>query len=181
MEFRSVTPETLPELLRFSDRHGKFGWCSCMRWRASSAGFRNSTKSGRKAALAELVREDIPVGILGYLEDEPVAWCSIAPRETYTALERSRTIPRVDDAPTWSVVCFFVDSKVRRQGFTVALLEAAVEYARSQGAHVIEGYPWPGGASYLYMGTPSAFQKAGFHEAVRPGPQNRRVMRYVLV
>jgi GNAT superfamily N-acetyltransferase len=69
------------------------------------------------------------------------------------------------------VVCFFIDSKVRRQGFTLGLLEAAVEYARSQGAAAVEGYPWPGGSSYLYMGTSSTFRKAGFREVVAPAPR----------
>ena len=180
MEFHPVTSERLPDLLRFSEKHGKFSWCSCMRWRASSSEFKSSTKSSRKTALEKLVRQGTPVGILGYLNGEPVAWCSIAPRETYTALERSRTIPRVDDAPTWSVVCFFIDSRFRRQSYTLALLNAAVEYAFSQGARVVEGYPWPGGSSYLYMGTFSTFQKAGFREAVPAGPQTRQVVQRVL-
>ena len=180
MEFHPVTSEQLPDLIRFSEQHGKFGWCSCMRWRQSSSEFKSSEKANRKAALEELVRQGRPVGILGYREGEPVAWCSIAPRESYIALERSRTIPRVDDAPVWSVVCFFIDSKSRKQGYTLALLEAALEYAHAQGAQIVEGYPWPGGASYLYMGTPETFEKAGFHEVVSPGPKNRRVVRYVL-
>jgi hypothetical protein len=68
-----------------------------MRWRLSSGEFKNSTKPGRKETLEELVREGTPVGILGYKEGEPVAWCSVAPRQTYTALQRSRTIPQVED------------------------------------------------------------------------------------
>lgn len=180
MEFHPVTPERLPDLTRFSCEHGKFRWCSCMRWRMPSSEYKNLTKEDREAALEELVREGTPVGILGYSEGEPVAWCSVAPRETYEALERSRKIPRVDDEPAWSVVCFFLDSKVRGQGSTLMLLEAAVEYARSQGARIAEGYPWPGGASYRYMGTPETFREAGFREAVSPGPKTRQVMRRVL-
>jgi GNAT superfamily N-acetyltransferase len=53
--------------------------------------------------------------------------------------EQYRALPRLDDAPVWSVVCFFVDRRVRRQGITLGLLQAAVEYARSHGAAVIEG------------------------------------------
>lgn len=146
-----------------------------------SSEYKNSTKSDREAALGGLVRTHTSVGILGYIRDEPLAWCSIAPRHTYAALQRSRTIPQLDDATdTWAVVCFFIDSKVRRQGSTLALLEAAVDYARASGARSVEGYPWPGGPSYLYMGTPETFRNAGFHEAVPPGPKTRRVMHYVM-
>jgi len=38
------------------------------------------------------VRRGITVGILAYAEGEPIAWCSIAPRETYAALERYRAL-----------------------------------------------------------------------------------------
>ncbi|HWE60576.1 MAG TPA: GNAT family N-acetyltransferase [Chloroflexota bacterium] len=98
--------------------------------------FRRSTPESRTARLEELVRAGTPVGVLTYLDGEPVGWCSIAPRETYTALGRSRTIPRLDDAPAWSVVCFFVAAGVRRPGVTLGLLQAAVAYAQAQGAQV---------------------------------------------
>lgn len=149
-----------------------------MRWRLSNSEFKGLTKADRVAALERLVRSGTPVGILGYSDGEPVAWCSAAPRRTYTAIERSRTIPRVDDTPVWSIACFFVAPRVRKQGIVHESAGAAVEYARSQGAPAIEAYPWPGGPSYLYMGTTSTFLRAGFREAVPPGPRNRRVMRY---
>lgn len=177
--FYPVTPDRLPDLIQFSERHGKFRWCSCMRWRLPSTEFSRSERADREHALQTFVREETPVGILGYVADEPVGWCSIAPRETYAALERSRTLPRLDDAPTWSVVCFFVDRHMRRQGFTLTLLRAAVEYARSQGARIIEGYPHPGGPSYAYMGSHTTFRKAGFRD-VTPKGQTRPIVRYVV-
>ncbi len=132
------------------------------------------------AALAGLVRRNTPVGVLAYAEGEPVGWCSIAPRETYAALERYRGLPRLDEAPVWSVVCFFIDRRFRRQGVTLGLLQAAVKYAQSQGAKIIEGYPVaPGARLYTYMGSPSTFRQAGFRD-VTPAGQARQVMRYVV-
>lgn len=178
LEFRPVTPERLPDLNRFSERHGKFRYCSCMRWRMTSTEFQRSTKESRVAALEALVRQGTAVGVLAYLEGEPVGWCSIAPRETYRALERYRGLPRLDEAPVWSVVCFFVDRRVRRAGATLGLLKAAVEHARSQGAEVIEGYPVePGPRLYTYMGSPSTFRAAGFRDVTPPG-QTRQIMRF---
>ena len=75
----------------------------------TSAAYRRSSKEERVAALEELVRYGTPVGILAYHEEEPVGWCSVAPRESYAALERYRAQPRIDDAAVWSVACFFVD------------------------------------------------------------------------
>jgi GNAT superfamily N-acetyltransferase len=55
----------------------------------------------------------------------------------------------IDDAPVWSVVCFFVDRRFRRQQVTLGLLAAALDYARSEGAKIIEGYPVePGSGLY---------------------------------
>src|SRR5260221_5286070 len=140
-DYRPVIPERLPDLARFSERHGKFRYCSCMRWRLTSADYQRSTKESRIAALDDLVRHGTPVGVLAYLDGEPVGWCSIAPRETYAALERFRALARLDQTPVWSVVCFFIDRQVRRQRVRLGLLQAALQDVRSQGAAVIEGYP----------------------------------------
>lgn len=180
LEYHPVTPERLPDLVRFSERHGKFGYCSCMRWRMPSGEYKRSTKQSRGTALADLVRHGTPVGVLAYQDGEPIGWCSIAPRATYAALERYRALPRVDAAPVWSVVCFFVDRQARRSRLTLGLLRAAVEYARSQGAEIVEGYPVePGPRLYTYMGSPATFEQAGFR-AVARSDQGRQIMRYTL-
>src|SRR5262245_18373702 len=122
LQFLPVTGDRLPELARFSKGHGKFRYCSCMRWRLTSTQFKCSTKDSRVAALEQLVEAGTPVGVLAYAEREPVGWRWTAPRETYEALERYRSLPRIDDAPVWSVVCFFIDRHARRQGMTLGLL-----------------------------------------------------------
>jgi GNAT superfamily N-acetyltransferase len=178
VRFAPLTQKHLPDLERFSEEHGKFRYCSCMRWRLDSAAYQRSTKQERVTALAEMVRQNLPVGILAYLDDTPVAWCSIAPRETYAALERYKALGRIDTEPVWSIVCFFVDRKVRGQGVTLGLLKAALEYAVSQGARIIEGYPvQPDARLYTYMGSPATFEKAGFKD-VTPVGQTRQIMRY---
>jgi GNAT superfamily N-acetyltransferase len=177
LSFHPVTPDRLEDLARFSATHGKFGYCSCMRWRLRSSEFQRSTKETRAATLTGLVSEATPVGVLAYLRSEPVGWCSVAPRETYGALERSRTLQRIDDEPVWSVVCFFVDRRVRRRRVTVALLNAAVDYAVSSGARIVEGYPVEPGHTYGYMGSPRTFLEAGFRDVTPPG-RARQVMRY---
>ncbi len=180
LEFHPVTPERLADLDRFSRAHGKFRYCSCMRWRLISAQYRRSTKESRVASLEGTVRAGTPVGVLVYLDGEPVGWCSVAPRDTYGALERYKALARVDDAPVWSVVCFFIDRTVRRRGVTRGLLRAAIEYAGSCGATIVEGYPVePGERLDTYMGSPATFRAAGFRDVTPPG-RTRRVMRYVV-
>lgn len=169
-----VTPDRLADLARFSGANGKFRYCSCQRWRVPSRRFR---AIDRAAALADAVRAGTPVGVLAYSAGEPVGWCSIAPRETYAAVLSSRVIPAVEGAEVWSVVCFFVAASARRVGVPAALLQGACDYAFASGASVIEAYPWPGGASYRYMGTRDLYLAAGFTDVPVPAGA-RPVMRF---
>jgi hypothetical protein len=58
------------------------------------------------------------------------------------------------------------------------LLKAAVDFAASRGAEIIEGYPVePGARLYTYMGSPATFLAAGFQD-VTPSGQSRQVMRH---
>ncbi|HEY3522316.1 MAG TPA: GNAT family N-acetyltransferase, partial [Candidatus Limnocylindrales bacterium] len=69
--------------------------------------------------------------------------------------------------PVWSIVCFVVSRRARRRGIAARLLDAAVEYARSQGAPALEAYPVDTTegrptAATLYTGPLSTFLRAGF-------------------
>ena len=55
MEFHPVTEERLVDLTRFSESHGKFRYCSCMRWRMKATEFKLSPKEHRVAALDGMV------------------------------------------------------------------------------------------------------------------------------
>ena len=178
-EYHPVTPARLDDLKRFSRKYGKFGYCACMRWRLRSADFQRSTKEERIARLEHLVRENVPVGILGYDGHEPIGWCSVAPRDTYHALQSSRVLPALDTVSVWSVVCFYVDPQYRGQQLSVGLLKAAVQYALSEGAEAVEAYPVPpASTSYRFMGVPKLFMEVGFVD-VTPRGQKRMVVRYV--
>jgi len=114
--------------------------------------------------------------VLAYAGDDPVGWCSVAPRETYRALLAARVISLPEGEGVWSVVCFFLAARARRGGLLPPLLEAACSYAAGRGAAVIEAYPWPGGASYRHMGTRELYLAAGFRDVPVP-PGHRPVMR----
>ena len=124
--------------------------------------------------------------MVAYLDGVPVGWCALGPRSEFGRLERSRTIPRVDDRPVWSVVCFVVRPGYRRRGVAGALLDGAVAYAHSRGAVAIEGYPVDTGGTristaFAYVGSTTMFERAGFERVVetvaRSGGKARWVMR----
>jgi GNAT superfamily N-acetyltransferase len=165
IEVRPVTKESWDQLVRFFEAKGSPHHCWCTPYRvAGSADLRNAQK---KAVLRRLVDGETPVGVLAYDGDEPVGWCSIAPRESYVRLARSRTMPRATppDMPTWTVLCFFVARARRGQGVAHALLEGAVAYARQRGAQAIEGYPFDtAGISATHRGHSRVFREAGFQQ-----------------
>jgi GNAT superfamily N-acetyltransferase len=153
-----------------------------MWWRLPRAQFEQQVGQKNKEALKAIVDSGEVPGLLAYAHGEPIAWCSVAPREAFPALERTRMLKRVDDEPVWSAVCFFVAKQFRRRGVMVPLLTAAVEYARARGAKIIEGYPVEPTKALSgysgYTGVISAFRKAGFVEVLRRS-KARPIMRYL--
>jgi ribosomal protein S18 acetylase RimI-like enzyme len=122
-------------------------------------------------------------GLIGYENGVPVAWVSLGPREDYAKLRRSPVMKPVDERPVWSIVCFFVDRSARGRGLSERMLRAAVDYARSCGARLLEAYPVdtnersdPGS---MFFGAKSMYDRAGFREVARRRP-SRPVMRRAL-
>jgi ribosomal protein S18 acetylase RimI-like enzyme len=86
----------------------------------------------------------------------------------------------VDEQPVWSVICFVVPSEHRGQGVAQALLEAAIVYARKQGATLVEAYPVDKPVrskdDYMWFGAKSMYDHAGFREVARRKP-HRPIVR----
>lgn len=181
LQFRPLTPERWADLEKLFGPRGATGGCWCMYFRLPGKQYSQNKGEINRRMLKGLVDSGEPPGILAYAGDEPVGWCSLAPRPEFARLENSRILKPVDERPVWSVVCFFVAKAHRRQGVTVRLLRAAVEYAASQGAGVVEGYPLdpPEGSVpdvFAYHGLLETFRQAGFVEVARRSP-TRPIMR----
>jgi GNAT superfamily N-acetyltransferase len=151
-----------------------------MAWRLSHAVYERNKGSNNKRAFKKIVMSGDAPGLLAYANDEPVGWCSVAPRAAFSFLERSRVLKPVDDKPVWSVSCLFVLRPYRGQGISVRLLKAAIDFARRQGAPAVEGYPNDPDAkmpdAFAWTGVASAFRKAGFSEVARRS-SHRPIMR----
>jgi len=96
-------------------------------------------------------------------------------------LATSRVLAPVDDAPVWSIVCFFVARAHRGRGLMRRLIEGAVAHARRAGARLVEAYPVEPRAAvvppvFAWTGLVSAFRKTRFTEVARRSP-SRPIMR----
>jgi GNAT superfamily N-acetyltransferase len=181
LEFHPLTPDRWGDLETLFGQRGACGGCWCMTWRRPRAEFDRGKGEGNKQAFRAIVAAGPVPGILAYNAGAPIGWCSVAPRETFPTLERSRALRRIDGEPVWSVTCLFVARGRRRSGVGVALLRAAVAHAGARGARVVEGYPMVQrkGAlpdPFVWTGPLSAFLAAGFASASR-GPTGRPIMR----
>ncbi len=181
LEFHPLTSERWSDLEKLFGEKGDQAGCWCMWWRMPRQDFFKNWKAKNKVALKTLVESGATPGILAYHNGEPAGWCAIEPRENYQALERSKTLKRIDEQPVWSITCFFVGKEHRGKGLTGALIKAATDYAKKHGARIVEGYPVEPdpakkSSSSGFMGTASAYEKAGFKEVARP-KERVRVMR----
>jgi GNAT superfamily N-acetyltransferase len=183
-EYYPVTMDRWTDFEALFGESGAYGGCWCMWWRSKRSEFEACGNVGNRTAMKDLIQSGTVPGILIYDRDKPVAWCSIAPREQYGSLNRSRVLKRLDDLPVWSLVCLFVAKEYRKQGITHSIIRLAIDYVRSQGGRVIEVYPTLPKDHRLppvssFMGLPTMFEKEGFVEVARPS-ESKVVMRYTI-
>ncbi|MDD3717689.1 MAG: GNAT family N-acetyltransferase [Actinomycetota bacterium] len=183
LEFHPLTPERWDDFEELFSQRGAPNSCWCMWWRITREQFGKQLGEGNRQAMKAIVDAGKVPGILAYHDGKAVGWCSVGPREDFGSLERSPKLKRIDDAPVWSIVCFYIPKRYRRSGLMGLLLAAAVDHARVNGAGIVEAYPveMPGdmSGSAGYMGLIPAFSKAGFEEVARPKERQSIMRRYV--
>jgi GNAT superfamily N-acetyltransferase len=185
LDFQPATAERWPDLVELFGETGACGGCWCMYWRQTASEFEKQKGAGNKRAMKRLLLAGEFPGIIAYDGDKPIGWCSVAPRERFPRLVRSRTLKPIDDKPVWSIVCLFIAREYRKNGLSSRLIEAAVKFVKSQGGKLVEGYPvvpkrakWAD--AFLYTGVPSSFRRAGFRQVAEPSASRlivRRVIR----
>ena len=166
------------------EKYGAPGDCWCMWFRLPKMQFDAQSGQGNKNAMKALVESGVVPGLIGYVDGTPAGWVSLSLREDFPRLERSRIMKAIDEQPVWSIVCLFIDKSYRKQGISLRLLQAAVEYAVNQGAKIVEGYPVDRKDGTcrdadMFHGAQSIFEKAGFMEVARRS-STRPVMRYTV-
>ncbi len=171
-----LTSERMADLATLFGQGGDPKWCWCSFFRLRNSGFVGASAETNRAVMERAVEstaaEKRAPGLVAYRGGEPIGWVSVGPRHDYERLQHSKVLGPIDDRPAWSIVCFVVSRRARRQGVARALLDAAVEYAAAHGATLLEAYPVDThgeriASANLYKGTLAMFERAGFEVAAR--------------
>src|SRR3990172_6289176 len=83
LTFHEVDRGRWRDLAKLFDAPGGPKYCWCMSWRPLENRSRPGGSQRRRAALQRRARAGVPVGILAYVEGEPIARCLVAPRGTF--------------------------------------------------------------------------------------------------
>ncbi|MEV6286068.1 GNAT family N-acetyltransferase [Kribbella sp. NPDC051770] len=143
--------------------------CWCLSYRIPSK-LNNELQGTARGEYVEKLCEAKPApGVLAYDGETPVGWAAIAPRAD-TSFARNRKIPQLDDLPVWSLWCVRVRPGHRKQGISHALITGATEFAREQGAPMVEAYPLDNKGAKVdltmaYAGLRKNFERAGYTKA----------------
>jgi GNAT superfamily N-acetyltransferase len=142
--------------------------CWCLSHRVDSRTNRSLSGRGRGDYVRKLCRRSVPPGVLAYDGDEVCGWAGVAPRAGLP-VARSTKIRAVDDLPVWSIFCVRVRPGFRGRGISRALVEGAVDLARTHGAPGVEAVPVDNQGrkvdqTMAFVGTRGLFEKAGFEK-----------------
>jgi predicted GNAT family acetyltransferase len=184
LSFHPLTPRRWKDFEKLFGPKGACAGCWCTYWLLKRSEYdRLRQGDGTKKFFRKIVNKGTTPGILAYAGDDAIGWCAIQPRENYPVLQNSRILQPVDDKKVWSIVCFYIQSKYRKQGLTISLINEAVKFAKSKGAKIVEGYPVEPKKQtapvFIYTGIASAFLRAGFKEVLRRS-ETRPIMRYYI-
>lgn len=175
---RPLTPDLWAALEDLFGKKGACNGCWCMYWRIGAA-YRKNSPDINKSAFREIVRRGPPPGLIAFDGDKAVAWCQLTPRDALPWLDRQSRLKRVDEAPVWSLSCFYVRVGYRKKGVTAALIAAALKAAKRSKAPALEAYPLDADKTPSASGTGYAttFARAGFRVVARHVPP-RPIMRF---
>ena len=155
--------------------------CQCQWWMMPNSEWQKTSLEQREGLLRDEMTAGPPPALIAYIDGEAAGWVRVGPRTRQVRIGRTRNYTASseepwDDESVWTVSCFVVRKEHRNRGLNALLLDAAVEYARTSGARVIEAYPLDPDAGRkipvndLYHGVVSTFEEAGFREVARPQP-----------
>jgi GNAT superfamily N-acetyltransferase len=175
---KPLGPDTWAAFAQLAERHnGVWGGCWCT-WFHTSQAEKGHTAEGNRALKERLVNEGRAHAALVFDGDAAVAWCEYGtPEELPNIYHRKEYEAGLGRLPDYRLTCLFVDKRYRHKGLAAVAIRGALGLIAQAGGGVVEAYPQdtPGkkvSASFLYNGTRSTFEQAGFSYDRSKGVKN---------
>lgn len=188
-DFRPLTPDRTADFVALFGSSGACYGCWCTHFRLRPKVRQEFSGNDKRAFIEARIAAGPPPGLLAFRENQPVGWMQIGPRADIPEWNNPRraTTPQADapadDPSVWAISCFFFRSSERGQGLSHHMVAAGLDFARENGARLVEASPMDCAKQSrsigLFVGSTSVFQKAGFVEITRAKP-GRPLMRYTL-
>ncbi|MER8781652.1 GNAT family N-acetyltransferase [Mesorhizobium sp. M1006] len=184
-----LVPELWADFEDLFGRQGACYGCWCTHFRLSPAARRASNRERNKDHIKARIGAGPPPGVLTFEGGQAVGWMQIGPRadvpEWNNQGRGSAPIDPADasDPGVWAISCFFIRTKARGKGLSHRLVQGGIEFARENGARLIEACPIDlskdSRSIGLFVGSSRVFEKAGFQRLVERKP-GRPLVRLVL-
>ncbi|MEV5962334.1 GNAT family N-acetyltransferase [Kribbella sp. NPDC051952] len=165
---RPLSVETWDAFADLAERHnGVWGGCWCTFFHTMKEEKTFDADDNRRLK-QRLVAEGRAHAALVFDGEEAVGWLEYGvPAELPNINHRKQYEAEMESPPDYRMTCFFVDRRYRRQGVSGVALRGALELVADAGGGVVEAYPQDTAgkkitASFLYNGTRSLFEQAGF-------------------
>ena len=142
-QFKEVSSELWGDFEKLFGDNGACGGCWCQWWRLPKGGKLWDETKGPKAKrmMKKLFKENEVTGLLAYDGTKPIGWCSYGPRIAFPRTERIKAYRRDDLQGVWSINCFFIDRRYRKQGVARQMLQAALKFITKRKIKTVEAYP----------------------------------------
>jgi len=182
---RPLGPDTWDAFAALVERHnGVWGGCWCT-WFHPETPEKGSGGEGNRGLKQRLVNEGRAHAALVFDGDVAVGWCQYGPPAELTNIyHRKEYEAGLVRPPDYRLTCLFIDRNHRRTGVAAVALRGALELIARSGGGVVEAYPHDTqgnktSASFLYNGTRSLFEQAGFTFERSKGRKNTVMIRTV--
>jgi GNAT superfamily N-acetyltransferase len=186
ISIKELNPTLWRDLEELFGEKGACGGCWCMYCRIEQGEKWADVKGAdAKRRLKAMVQNGTVRGLLAYTGDVPIGWCTFGKRTDFSRLNRARSLNCDDAESVYSVPCFYIKNRYRKQGVATELLKAVVALLKAEGQTVLEGYPVkptkPGNknipGAFAWTGTVPLFEKQGFVLAGNPSTSKLRYRR----
>ncbi len=162
MDIKNLDLTTWSDFVSLMQSDKQCSECWCLNHRKPEG---CATGDAAKEEMKVLTTQHAAHGLLAYLGDVCIGWIAVDPIPELVGHDMRST----GKTGEWSIHCMFIRDRFRGKGISSQLIQAAVAYAKSNGASLISAFPIPHSnrerfpvGEAEFSGRFSTFQKLGF-------------------